>query len=57
MVEPLAEIDTYIDGFPPEVAEVLTRIRATITAAAPEAVEAEEMARPEPARRKPPKTR
>jgi len=40
MVEPLAEIDTYIDGFPPEVAEVLTRIRATITAAAPEAVEA-----------------
>ncbi len=40
MVEPLAEIDTYIEGFPPEVADVLTRIRATITAAAPEAVEA-----------------
>lgn len=40
MVEPLAEVDTYIEGFPPEVAEVLTRIRATITAAAPEAVEA-----------------
>lgn len=40
MVEPLAAIDSYIEGFPPEVADVLTRIRATITAAAPEAVEA-----------------
>lgn len=40
MVEPLAEIDTYIAGFPPEVSDVLTRIRATIGAAAPDSVEA-----------------
>lgn len=40
MVEPLAEIDTYIAGFPPPVRAVLTRIRRTIAAAAPGAVEA-----------------
>ncbi|MDH4074625.1 MAG: DUF1801 domain-containing protein [Acidimicrobiia bacterium] len=40
MVELRAETVAYVDGFPPERREVLTRIRATIVAAAPGAVEA-----------------
>lgn len=32
-------IDEYIDGFPPEVAQVLTRLRQTVRAAAPSARE------------------
>jgi uncharacterized protein YdhG (YjbR/CyaY superfamily) len=33
-------IDEYIAGFPPEVQEILEKVRATIKNAAPEAVEA-----------------
>jgi uncharacterized protein YdhG (YjbR/CyaY superfamily) len=36
---PATTIDEYIAGFPPEVREILARIRATIKAEAPEAVE------------------
>jgi uncharacterized protein YdhG (YjbR/CyaY superfamily) len=37
---PPGNIDEYIAGFPPDVQDALQRIRATIRAAAPEAVEA-----------------
>jgi uncharacterized protein YdhG (YjbR/CyaY superfamily) len=33
-------IDAYIDGFPPDVQEILQRVRATIKRAAPQAEEA-----------------
>jgi uncharacterized protein YdhG (YjbR/CyaY superfamily) len=38
--EPSASIDEYIAGFPSEVQEVLSRVRATIRNAAPDAEEA-----------------
>ena len=34
-----ASVDAYIAGFPPEVQEILRRVRATVIAAAPEAEE------------------
>ena len=37
---PIATIDDYIAPFRPDVQEILTRLRATIHAAAPEATEA-----------------
>lgn len=41
MVEkrPVATIDEYISGFPPETQAILTRMRETIRAAAPQAIE------------------
>lgn len=33
-------IDEYIAGFPPEIQEILQQVRATVRAAAPDAVEA-----------------
>jgi uncharacterized protein YdhG (YjbR/CyaY superfamily) len=36
---PVATIDEYISGFPAETQTILTRVRETIRAAAPEAIE------------------
>ena len=37
--ETARNIDAYISRFPPQVAEILSRIRATVRSAAPDAVE------------------
>jgi uncharacterized protein YdhG (YjbR/CyaY superfamily) len=37
--DPAGTIDAYIARFPPEVAEVLSRLRETVRSAAPDAVE------------------